>query len=688
MTELLTAISAATAAAGHTTELTFDEFPPLDDDGVYVVIPHEFDAWGNPDAFPDLSQRARTIALCTENAGTDWFEATRRLVPRFAAAVSINRASAAELRRLGHDCSHLQLGYTPLWDTWQGDPNVEREIDVLYLGAADPRRDPLLGSLQAQLRGRECQLLVPPLEPRVRPRPDYLEGAEKYERLRTSRVLLNLHRTTSGALEWMRFLEAICNGCVVVSEPCLDAEPLVAGEHFVAADVDGIAPAIERLLDDAAELARVRGQAYEFVGAQLPMSGAAAQLVDLAAQLPRRPRDTQDLSPSDADDRAATSNAASANDERLRPRAPSKRMKLVMTLLVRNEADIIEANLDYHLAQGVDFVIVTDHDSSDETVELLRPYERAGVVEVLREEGEEHHQSVRVTRMARLALTRHDADWVINNDADEFWWPLSGSLRDVFASIPERYGQIVVQRRNFVARPTDTGPFHSRLIYREACSLNGEGEALEPKVAHRAHPQIVVAPGNHSISGAELRPIPAEELLEVFHFPMRNPEQFERKVIQTGIGYEKLSERSPEVGRDQLQLLVIQREGGLGRFYEEAVLDDAALERGVRQGSIVLDRRLAEFMRRLPDGRAAAERPDGPQTRAFLSSALGAFAELDDQREALARAQSASAALEERLAAQQAELAGTGAALHSLRASRMVRWSAPARRLWYRVQQR
>lgn len=38
-------------------------------------------------------------------------------------------------------------------------------------------------------------------------------------------------------------------------------------------------------------------------------------------------------------------------------------MKLVMTLLVRNEADVIETNLEYHLAQGVDFVIVTDHGS-------------------------------------------------------------------------------------------------------------------------------------------------------------------------------------------------------------------------------------------------------------------------------------------------------------------------------------
>jgi glycosyl transferase family 2/glycosyl transferase family 1 len=290
MTELLMAISAAVEAAGHTTELALDDFPPLRGDCVYVVIPHEFHAWGNPGGFPDARQRARTIALCTENPGTEWFEATYELVPELAAAVSINRSSARELQRRGIRCEHLQLGYSPLWDTWHRDGDVERPIDVLYLGAADPRRDPLLARLGRELCARECQLLVPPLELRTRPRPDFLKGGDKYNRLRSSKILLNLHRTTSSALEWMRFLEAICNGCVVVSEPCLDNEPLLPDEHFVSASVDDIGRVIDDLLDDQEELRRLRQRAYDFVRDELPMGSAADRFAQLAAELPRQPQ--------------------------------------------------------------------------------------------------------------------------------------------------------------------------------------------------------------------------------------------------------------------------------------------------------------------------------------------------------------------------------------------------------------
>jgi hypothetical protein len=287
MTELLSAIATACAEAGHAAELVYDRFPPLDDETVYVAIPHEFRAHGDRSGYPDAAQRARTIALCTENPGTPWFDETLGLVAEFAAAVSINRSSAAELERHGIPCAHIQLGYAPRWDTWQRDESVPRPIDVLYLGAADPRRDPLLPGIARDLSARECQFLAPPLEVRTAPRPDFLTGDDKYHRLRSSRVLLNLHRTTSRAFEWMRFLEAICNGCVVVSEPSLDSEPLLPGEHFVAADVEDIAGVIDSLLDDPLWLQGLRERAYDFVRRELPMRPAADRLAELAAELPR-----------------------------------------------------------------------------------------------------------------------------------------------------------------------------------------------------------------------------------------------------------------------------------------------------------------------------------------------------------------------------------------------------------------
>ncbi len=161
---------------------------------------------------------------------------------------------------------------------------------MLYLAAADPRRDPLLAGIGTELWHRHCEFLVPPLEPRTAPRPDFILGAEKYQRLRSAKVLLNLHRTTSRAFEWMRFLEAICNGCVVVSEPCLDSEPLMVGEHFLTAEVAALPQLAERLLNDPQELARIRSRSYAFVKESLPMKDAVERLVVLASTLPREPQ--------------------------------------------------------------------------------------------------------------------------------------------------------------------------------------------------------------------------------------------------------------------------------------------------------------------------------------------------------------------------------------------------------------
>ena len=57
---------------------------------------------------------------------------------------------------------------------------------------------------------------------------------------------------------------------------------------------------------------------------------------------------------------------------------PKKDTKLIMTLLVRDEQDIIRENIEFHLSQGVSFFIVTDNLSTDGTAAILKEYEERG----------------------------------------------------------------------------------------------------------------------------------------------------------------------------------------------------------------------------------------------------------------------------------------------------------------------
>ena len=95
-------------------------------------------------------------------------------------------------------------------------------------------------------------------------------------------------------------------------------------------------------------------------------------------------------------------------------------MKLVMTLLVRDEADILRLNLEHHLAQGIDHFIVTDNRSVDATPVILKEYSSRGLVSLIHEPSETYDQALWVTRMAEQAAS-DGADWVIHADADEFW---------------------------------------------------------------------------------------------------------------------------------------------------------------------------------------------------------------------------------------------------------------------------
>jgi hypothetical protein len=284
-------------------------------------------------------------------------------------------------------------------------------------------------------------------------------------------------------------------------------------------------------------------------------------------------------------------------------------MRIVLTLLVRDEADVVEANLAHHLALGVDHVIVTDHRSSDGTTEILERLAGDGRLTLIREESEELRQSDWVTRMARLAATEHSADWVINGDADELWWPRDGSLRDVLTAVPARFGALRGLWRNFVPRPEDGRPFHERMTIRRlpASDLSDPFHA-QVKVVHRAHPDVVVTQGNHDALGAPL-PLIREWLpFEVLHFPIRTAEQARRKFrVARDAGLASPGTSVPQ--HTEAAVRTMDAEGDQS-FYDRLVVDDAAVERGLASGDLTSDTRVRDALRAIASGAALPEAPE------------------------------------------------------------------------------
>jgi hypothetical protein len=297
-----------------------------------------------------------------------------------------------------------------------------------------------------------------------------------------------------------------------------------------------------------------------------------------------------------------------------------------MTLIVRNEADIIEDNLAYHRAQGIDFFVVLDNGSTDGTVEILESYERAGLLKLVQMPGNMLTiQRKGNTQIARLA---HElgADWVLHNDADEFWWPVTGSLRDVFEGIPEDQGIVVVPRTEFIPRPDGPGSFADRLTIREARFRR------PPRTAHRAHPMIKLwsahpidvwvkreAPPRSGLVGkpslrtrashreeTELDLVLAPEFpIGILHFPLRSFKQYLKKI--------QVLEDNRWWDRDEetRELHAAYREGRLEEIYRNLLLDDEAVAEGLAEGWLVEDTEFRDYLRACPGPLEDAQAPPG-----------------------------------------------------------------------------
>jgi Glycosyl transferase family 2 len=317
-----------------------------------------------------------------------------------------------------------------------------------------------------------------------------------------------------------------------------------------------------------------------------------------------------------------------------------------MAIKVRDEGDVIEDNLRYHHALGVEHFIVTDDRSTDATVDVLDRYAAAGLATVHRPETESYMEEAAgwMQGMARLASEEHGADWVIHGDADEFWWPIEGTLPETLARVPGRYGAVSAPRTEFVARPDGPGSFAERMTVREARS------SLRPKLAHRAAPDVVVLDrgGHYLASEAELEHgergpdraifrsaedrvarlrVPEVRFaaapvwpLRILHFPVRSLAQTARRAEV----FLPTATRGPARKRFRERLEAGETEA----IFEGLAWSDQEVESAVAEGLLVHDPRLRDLLPRCPDP-LAGERPE-PGTVSISSDEDEARRERED----------------------------------------------------------
>lgn len=271
---------------------------------------------------------------------------------------------------------------------------------------------------------------------------------------------------------------------------------------------------------------------------------------------------------------------------------------LCMTVMVRDEADIIGPMIEHHLAHGVDHIIVTDNGSQDGTVEILESFGSA--IDLRHDPVQRKQQFAVVTGMARDAYARYGADWVINADADEFWFPRSpgATLADTFTRLDPAVVTFTVPVIDMTGEPAASGTGLQRLNLRDLRPVSrlreiGLRDHSTPDAVHIGSADVEVAQGNHFVNLERGADVPAELELEVLHFPWRSWNQFATKVENAGRAYESNPDLLPSPNHHGMREYSRLRAGSLFAYYVIRHPDATETERGLASGELVRDERVS-----------------------------------------------------------------------------------------------
>lgn len=283
-----------------------------------------------------------------------------------------------------------------------------------------------------------------------------------------------------------------------------------------------------------------------------------------------------------------------------------KDFKLALTLVCKNEDSIIEENIKFHKAMGVDNVIVLNHNSTDNTLKILERLKEEGFVdEIITKTCPQHEHNIWVQEMVTLAREKYKAAWVINADADEYYFSKSLNLKN---SIQAANDANVIKCYLTDLYPDDRDDFLScpyfitRLFYQyELGMLNFENAdnivkeftyTKTPKVINKTEGIKKMYAGNHAIDMENQKEIETSDIT-LYHFNIRNYKQFETRIKRW---LEAINYMPGMMGIHMKKQIEIYKAGKLKEYYYSKYNEEKR-KHLIENGIITMDTSLYHFLK-------------------------------------------------------------------------------------------